>query len=257
MTGKEKCRELREIRRKIAELNDIDLPMEDCPYEGPCTGTCPKCEEELRSLEDALRERRENGLDNKLKNIASDAAEKWNTAKDPFAVPETDNPSLIPIPDDDYIPELAGVPVHIEEVEIPDFDGPPTLFGGHRGRELAGVPTYRDEMTIPEVISRGSRLCVLKVEYRAPDGWEEKALYLPIGKDIILGSSENCDYIVRLPGFSARQLRIYSLVDGRAFIENLDCNYVYCNGQLLFGSQELGDKAEITVEDQALWIKLE
>ncbi|MCR5138406.1 MAG: FHA domain-containing protein [Oscillospiraceae bacterium] len=70
MTGKEKCETLRKVRREIAEQNSIDLQIEDCLYQGDCLGTCPKCEEELRSLENAIEEREKNGFSAKLAGIA-------------------------------------------------------------------------------------------------------------------------------------------------------------------------------------------
>ena len=51
MTGKEKCSLLREIRREIAETNGIDYPASECTVEGECTGTCPKCDAEIRYLD--------------------------------------------------------------------------------------------------------------------------------------------------------------------------------------------------------------
>lgn len=57
MRGKQKCRILREIRRKIADENDIPFVTRDCRYQGDCTGTCPKCESELRYLEQELERR--------------------------------------------------------------------------------------------------------------------------------------------------------------------------------------------------------
>ena len=61
MAGKKKCKMLREIRRRIAEENDIPLVTEDCRYKGDCKGTCPKCESELRYLEQQLEKRRSLG----------------------------------------------------------------------------------------------------------------------------------------------------------------------------------------------------
>ena len=61
MTGKEKCRMLREIRRRIASENDIPFVTEDCKFQGNCRGTCPKCESELRELERQLRVRESMG----------------------------------------------------------------------------------------------------------------------------------------------------------------------------------------------------
>lgn len=57
MTGKEKCRMLREIRGKIAAENGLTVPEDTCTNEGPCAGTCPKCDWEVRQLEDQLSKR--------------------------------------------------------------------------------------------------------------------------------------------------------------------------------------------------------
>ena len=54
MKGKEKCKALKEIRRQIAEENDIPYVVSQCTYQGDCKGTCPKCESELRYLEREL-----------------------------------------------------------------------------------------------------------------------------------------------------------------------------------------------------------
>ena len=42
--GKQTCRILKEIRRQIAEVNDIEFITSECQYQGDCLGTCPKCE---------------------------------------------------------------------------------------------------------------------------------------------------------------------------------------------------------------------
>lgn len=61
MLGKEKCKALKEIRRKIAEENDIEYAVSECTYQGECTGTCPRCEEELRYLEKELERKKTIG----------------------------------------------------------------------------------------------------------------------------------------------------------------------------------------------------
>ena len=55
--GKQTCRILREIRRQIAEANEIDFMTQECRYKGDCSGTCPKCESEVRWLERQLQAR--------------------------------------------------------------------------------------------------------------------------------------------------------------------------------------------------------
>ena len=57
MLGKQKCSMLREIRRRIADENDIPFVTQECRFQGECKGTCPKCESELRYLEQQLARR--------------------------------------------------------------------------------------------------------------------------------------------------------------------------------------------------------
>ena len=57
MIGKKKCRILKEIRQKIADENDIPYVTQECRFQGECSGTCPKCESELRYLEKQLAAR--------------------------------------------------------------------------------------------------------------------------------------------------------------------------------------------------------
>ncbi|GEM_PF-1101605 len=51
---KEKCKKLKEIRKKVADKIGIDLHQSECTYEGPCSGTCPKCAMEEQRLNRAL-----------------------------------------------------------------------------------------------------------------------------------------------------------------------------------------------------------
>ncbi len=59
--GKQTCKILKEIRRQIAEANDIEFVTSECRYRGDCLGTCPKCEAEVRYLEQQLRARTLSG----------------------------------------------------------------------------------------------------------------------------------------------------------------------------------------------------
>ena len=49
---------MKEIRRRIAEANDIEYVTSECRYKGECKGTCPRCEAEVRYLEQQLALRR-------------------------------------------------------------------------------------------------------------------------------------------------------------------------------------------------------
>ena len=59
--GKQTCKILKEIRKQIAEDNDINLVIEECTYQGDCQGTCPRCEAEVRYLERELEKRQRIG----------------------------------------------------------------------------------------------------------------------------------------------------------------------------------------------------
>jgi len=59
--GKQICKILKEIRKQIAEENDIELVISECTYQGDCKGTCPKCEAEVRYLERELEKRQRMG----------------------------------------------------------------------------------------------------------------------------------------------------------------------------------------------------
>ena len=61
MNGKNKCKLLKEIRQKIADENGIEYVTSECKFQGECTGTCPKCEAEVRYLEQELDKRKKAG----------------------------------------------------------------------------------------------------------------------------------------------------------------------------------------------------
>ena len=61
MTGKEKCRALRDIREKIARENELSYPTDECHHQGQCSGTCPRCEQELAELTRQLERRKSLG----------------------------------------------------------------------------------------------------------------------------------------------------------------------------------------------------
>ena len=55
--GKNICKELKAIRKRVADENQIPLEQHECTYDGPCNGTCPRCEAEVRYLEAELHRR--------------------------------------------------------------------------------------------------------------------------------------------------------------------------------------------------------
>lgn len=53
--GHDICDRLKAIRREIALRNGIELDIPKCNSVEPCTGTCPQCENEVRTLEKSLQ----------------------------------------------------------------------------------------------------------------------------------------------------------------------------------------------------------
>ena len=138
MNGKSKCKILKDIRRQIAKENDIDLVISECKYQGECSGTCPKCESEVRYLEQELRKRQQAGKAIAVAGIAAalvvSAAGCASSQADrnPLAKPSSSQTeptaSELPIPGMiEWQPEttapdepLMGVPAPPPETSIPD-----------------------------------------------------------------------------------------------------------------------------------------
>jgi len=68
--GKSICNELKAVRRRIADENNIPLQQEECHYEGECDGTCPHCDAELKYLENELARRTGKGFFTKVAGLA-------------------------------------------------------------------------------------------------------------------------------------------------------------------------------------------
>ena len=71
MNGKATCAILKQIRRDIAEKNDIALTIAECTHQGDCAGTCPRCEAEVKILEKALAEKKRKGLKTAVAGISA------------------------------------------------------------------------------------------------------------------------------------------------------------------------------------------
>ena len=56
--GKDICKTLKRIRKEVADANEIVYEPEECHYEGDCEGTCPRCEQDVRYIEQQLEHRR-------------------------------------------------------------------------------------------------------------------------------------------------------------------------------------------------------
>ena len=125
MNGKSKCKILKDIRKKIAEENDIDYVTSECKYQGECSGTCPKCEAELRYLENELTKRKNLGKTVAVAGIA--AALVVGSAGCTLPVPDQ-TAGAPPAPDTTYgsqpfEDELDGETIELKgRIDLPEED---------------------------------------------------------------------------------------------------------------------------------------
>ncbi len=91
--GKSTCKVLKEVRRKIADANDIPLQERECTHTGDCAGTCPYCESEVRYLERELSKRRALGKAVAVAGIALSAVSMTGCAtSEPVSSNSSDKP---------------------------------------------------------------------------------------------------------------------------------------------------------------------
>ena len=113
--GKSTCKVLKEVRRKVAQANDIPLEERECTHKGDCAGTCPYCEAEVRYLERELSKRRSLGKAVAVAGIAV-AAVMPAMAQ----TPETNNPANGPVKTaDQNDPENAAQPKTCDTFPMP------------------------------------------------------------------------------------------------------------------------------------------
>ena len=130
MNGKSKCKVLKDIRKKIAEANDIAYVTSECKYQGECAGTCPKCEAEVRYLEEELAKRKNLGKIVAVAGIAAtlvvasagcDVTLPNQTAGAPLAQ-ETTSQTTETQPTTTEYEELMGEPVLMGDMPMPEDD---------------------------------------------------------------------------------------------------------------------------------------
>lgn len=68
--GRNICNTLKAIRKQIADANEIEYSPEECHFKGECKGTCPKCEQDVRYLEQELRLKQITGKVIKVAGVA-------------------------------------------------------------------------------------------------------------------------------------------------------------------------------------------
>lgn len=61
MSGKEKCEQLKEVRKTIAKENGIEFEIPECTHEGECAGTCEQCDREIKYLDEEIKKKKKIG----------------------------------------------------------------------------------------------------------------------------------------------------------------------------------------------------
>ena len=72
-TGKRICQALKNLRKRIADANEIPFEIEECTHKGDCPGTCSKCESELRYLMESINQREQEGKTVVVDGLMSEA----------------------------------------------------------------------------------------------------------------------------------------------------------------------------------------
>lgn len=86
--GKDICKYLKEVRQKVADENDIPLEQHECTYDGPCNGTCPRCDAEVKYLEQELHHRMTLGKAAAVAGVAMSLAAFTSCATEGDPTPE-------------------------------------------------------------------------------------------------------------------------------------------------------------------------
>lgn len=97
--GKKVCASLKQVRKQIADANGIPYEVTECQHQGNCKGTCPKCESELRYIENQLSLRRAAGMAVSIVGLSLGVAATFASCSAPQpAGPSQSSESVQPIP---------------------------------------------------------------------------------------------------------------------------------------------------------------
>ena len=118
MNGKSKCKILKQIRREIAKQNDIEYVTSECKFQGECTGTCPKCESEVRYLEQELSKRKAAGKTVAVVGIAATLLSGCGSHRPVETTPPTQTEEVVAQTETADPSEFDGVPPTEELVEM-------------------------------------------------------------------------------------------------------------------------------------------
>ena len=131
--GKRICKTLKELRKRIADANEIPFETDECTHKGDCLGTCPKCEDEVSCLMDSIEKREQEEKPVVIEGLMTD-----DELRQAFLIDSTDG-----MDDEDIINNVsrtAGLPVmgDVPNRTIPD-------------QEAGVVPQPQGDAFTPEI----------------------------------------------------------------------------------------------------------
>jgi len=168
--GKQICRILKDIRKQIADENEIEFVTSECRHKGDCAGTCPKCEAEVRYLETQLARRRSFGRTVRLTGLSLGLAAAA--------------PALMSCE-----PTLTGDPVIDGEI------GPP----------LSGDPVLPDNVTLGENLVFDLIPYETFMSAFSQGGWQEAEVY-----DVYPGGKLGEEILMNIAGYTVRKYAVKS-----------------------------------------------
>ncbi len=149
---------MKEIRLQIAEANNIEFVTSECRYKGDCLGTCPKCEAEVRYLEQQLRV---NSLAGKAVTLAGISAGMIFISACSGAMSNQLKETLQGEPEES-----------IEQIEVAD-----TIEEGGLPVCEASVPYNNDGVKEGEISSDPELLIQGEVPEESPSNPDERGIY--------------------------------------------------------------------------------
>ncbi len=167
--GKKVCKILKEIRQQIAEKNDIEYITSECHFQGECKGTCPKCEAEVRYLENELNKWRQLGKAATIAGISLGIVSSFACNTLQANTPVSEKISMEKIKQDSI---MNLIPVmFIEEVEK-EFDDDDTIEGimvepvpEYPGGDKARAIFLRENLIYPKEAKEGGIEGIVYVQF--------------------------------------------------------------------------------------------
>ncbi len=181
MKGKEKCRALKEIRKQIAEKNDIEYVVSECSFQGECKGTCPKCESELRYLERELAIRQNLGKTVAIVGISAGVCASLTACSPVETIDELTNGGLRKLGIIETTTGVLPAPVELAgdaEIAIPEPTNTPMpeeVLMGEMPVDTMPPESMETGEVIPQVtfLPEDIEGGIMLVETPAPEGMEE------------------------------------------------------------------------------------